>query len=74
MTRLEKDSFCECSGAASPEGGRRPLRLTRTWALPTRLLAWTAALAGAWCSSTLVIIGAEGLGRVLRPRGLVRSS
>jgi multiple antibiotic resistance protein len=38
---------------------------------PTRLLAWTAALAGAWCISTLVIIGAEGLGRALRPRGLV---
>jgi multiple antibiotic resistance protein len=38
---------------------------------PTRLLAWTAALAGAWCVSTLVLIGAEGLGRVLRPRGLI---
>jgi multiple antibiotic resistance protein len=37
---------------------------------PTRLLAWTAALAGAWCVSTFVLIGAEGLGRVLRPRGL----
>jgi multiple antibiotic resistance protein len=38
---------------------------------PTRLLSWTAALAGAWCVSTAVLIGAEGLGRVLRPRGLI---
>ena len=38
---------------------------------PTRLPAWTAALAGAWVISTFVLIGAEGLGRVLRPRGLI---
>ncbi len=38
---------------------------------PTRMLSWTAALAGAWCVSTLVLVGAEGLGRALRPRGLV---
>ncbi|MEW5826019.1 MAG: MarC family protein [Candidatus Bipolaricaulota bacterium] len=38
---------------------------------PSRLLAWTAALAGAWSVSTLVLVSAEGLRRVLRPRGLV---
>jgi multiple antibiotic resistance protein len=38
---------------------------------PSRLLAWAAALAGAWCVSTIVLVSAEGLGRVLRPRGLI---
>lgn len=38
---------------------------------PDRLWAWTLAVFGAWCLSTALLVSAESLRRVLRPRGLV---
>ncbi len=38
---------------------------------PDRLAAWTLAILGAWCASTVLLVSAESLRRILRPRGLV---
>jgi MarC family membrane protein len=38
---------------------------------PDRLTIWVLAILGAWLSSTIILLTAEGLRRVLRPRGLV---
>ncbi len=38
---------------------------------PGRLSTWALAVLGAWCASTILLISAESLRRVLRPRGLV---
>jgi multiple antibiotic resistance protein len=38
---------------------------------PARVNGWALAVFGAWCVSTLLLVSAESLRRVLRPRGLV---
>jgi multiple antibiotic resistance protein len=38
---------------------------------PERLGAWALAVLSAWCASTVLLVSAESLRRVLRPRGLV---
>lgn len=38
---------------------------------PERLGAWALAVLAAWCASTVLLVSAESLRRVLRPRGLV---